>query len=229
MNKYKVVAVIAAYNEADRIEATVDATKKIAAIDRVLVVDDGSHDATADIAEKAGAQVLRLGENVGKGKALQKAVEGITEDVVLFLDGDLAACAVEAGKVLEPVLSGSADMAIADFPKPKKAGGLGFAKGLGRWGIKHFTGEIMKEPLSGQRAIKTALLKGVDFESGYGLEVGLSIDILRKGCRVIEVPVNMTHRETGRNLAGFVHRGRQFKDILRVIAKRILRVQGSRE
>jgi glycosyltransferase involved in cell wall biosynthesis len=223
MGRERVVAIIAAYNEADRITATVNAVKKIDGVERILVVDDGSRDSTGDTAEKAGAQVLRLGENVGKGKALQRAVEDITEEIVLFLDGDLGDCADEAGKVLAPVLNRDVDMAIADFPKPEKAGGLGFAKGLGRWGIKRFTGKAMKEPLSGQRAVRTALIKGLDFESGYGLEVGLSIDVLRRGCHVVEVPVNMTHRETGRDIAGFIHRGRQFLDILRVIAKRSLR------
>ncbi|MBE0447528.1 MAG: glycosyltransferase family 2 protein [Actinobacteria bacterium] len=227
MIRDRVVAVIAAFNEEDRIAATVSAVKKIDGIGRILVVDDGSRDSTGDIAEQAGAQVLRLGENVGKGKALQKAVVAITEEIVLFLDGDLGDCADEAGKVLTPVLSGAADMAIADFPKPKKAGGLGFVKGLGRWGIRRFTGKAMNEPLSGQRAVKTELIKGLNFESGYGLEVGLSIDILKKGCRVIEVPVNMTHRETGRDLAGFIHRGRQFLDIMRVIAKRSLKNPGA--
>jgi glycosyltransferase involved in cell wall biosynthesis len=218
----RVVAVIAAFNEADRIAATVNAVNSIEAVGRILVVDDGSTDATARIAEEAGAGVLRLGRNVGKGKALQKAVESVTEEIVLFLDGDLGDCASEASKLLTPILSGEADMAIADFPKAKKAGGLGFAKGLGRWGINRFTGVVMNEPLSGQRAVKAKYASGLNFESGYGLEVGLSIDILRQGCKVVEVPVHMTHRETGRDLAGFMHRGRQFFDILRVIIRRML-------
>lgn len=222
MDSTRAVAVIAAYNEADRIAATVNAVKTIDTVGRILVVDDGSVDGTTKVAEQAGAVVLRLPQNIGKGKALQKAMEGVTEETVLFLDGDLGDCASEAAKILAPVLSGKADMAIADFPKAQKAGGLGFAKSLGRWGISRFTGVIMNEPLSGQRAVKTVYLHGLQFESGYGLEVGLSIDILSRGCRVVEVPVNMTHRETGRDVAGFIHRGRQFLHILRVIIRRML-------
>jgi glycosyltransferase involved in cell wall biosynthesis len=218
-----VVAVIAAYNEADRIAATVQATKKIHGVSRVLVVDDGSGDGTASVAAEAGAEVLGLKRNLGKGKALECAMGDVTEDIILFLDGDLGECAVDAALILEPVLKGMADMAIADFPKPAKAGGIGLAKGLGRWGIKRFTGQTMREPLSGQRAVKSALVKDLTFESGYGLEVGLSIDILKQGCRVIEVPVNMTHRETGRDLEGVIHRGRQFVDILSVIFKRFMK------
>ncbi|HCG98686.1 MAG: hypothetical protein A2074_03105 [Candidatus Aquicultor primus] len=223
MVETSVVAVIAAYNEADRIAATVRATKRISGVGRVLVVDDGSGDGTASVAAEAGAEVLGLERNLGKGKALESAMSKVTEDIILFLDGDLGECAEEAALILEPVLKGMADMAIADFPKPEKAGGIGLAKGLGRWGIKRFTGQTMREPLSGQRAVKSALVKELSFESGYGLEVGLSIDILRQGCRVIEVPVKMTHRETGRDLAGVIHRGRQFVDILSVIFKRFMK------
>lgn len=220
MDKKTAVAVIAAHNEADRIASTVNAVRKIKNIGRILVVDDGSQDGTADVARGAGSEVLRLDRNIGKGKALQTAIAEVSEEIVLFLDGDLGDCASEGEKILDPVLNGFVDMAIADFPKPKKAGGLGFAKGLGRWGIRRFTGEAMREPLSGQRAVRTELLRGLNFEAGYGLEVGLSIDILKKGCRVVEVPVQMTHRETGRDIAGFIHRGRQFLDIARVITKR---------
>lgn len=223
MVETSVVAIIAAYNEADRIAATVQATKRISGVNRILVVDDGSSDRTASVAAEAGAEVLGLEQNLGKGKALERAMSNVTEDIILFLDGDLGECAAEAALILEPVLKGTADMAIADFPKPEKAGGIGLAKGLGRWGIKRFTGQTMREPLSGQRAVKSALVKDLSFESGYGLEVGLSVDILRQGCRVIEVPVKMTHRETGRDLAGVIHRGRQFVDILSVIFKRFMR------
>jgi len=222
MSDEKVVAIIAAFNEEDRIGDTVNAVKKIDAVDRILVVDDGSSDATAEVAKRAGAEVLKIQNNIGKGKALQRSVESVTEDIILFLDGDLGDCASEGEKILKPLLNGKADMAIADFPKAQKAGGLGFAKGLGRWGIKRYSGFIMNEPLSGQRAVKSDLVKGLNFEPGYGLEVGLSIDILSKGCRVIEVPVNMTHRETGRDLAGFIHRGKQFLHILKVIARRAI-------
>lgn len=221
MSAKRVIAIIAAYNEADRIAATINAVKRIGGIDRILVVDDGSIDGTGDVAERAGAEVLRLPRNMGKGNAIQQAIPSINEDIVLFLDGDLGDCASEVSKILKPILSGEADMAIADFPKVQKAGGLGFAKGLGRWGIRRFTGVVMNEPLSGQRAVRAEYIKDLRLESGYGVEVGMSIDILRRGCHVVEVPVNMTHRETGRDFWGFVHRGRQFLDIIRVVVRRL--------
>jgi glycosyltransferase involved in cell wall biosynthesis len=217
-----VLALIAAYNESDIIAETIAAIKSIPTIDRILIVDDGSADETANVAQESGAEVLRLGRNMGKGGALQAAMKEVSQDIVLFLDADLGACASEASKLLEPVLKGEAGMAIADFPKAQKEGGFGLVKGLGRWGILHFTKVAMSEPLSGQRSVKAELLDGVKFENGYGLEVGLTIDVLKKGSKVVEVPVKMTHRETGRDLAGFKHRGKQFLHILTVILKRFL-------
>jgi hypothetical protein len=53
------------------------------------------------------------------------------------------------------------------------------------------------------------------------MEVAMTVDALRAGLRVVEVPTTMSHRETGRDLAGFLHRGKQFRDILAAIARRI--------
>ena len=55
---------------------------------------------------------------------------------------------------------------------------------------------------------------------GYALEFGMTVDALKRGYRIVEVPVEMTHRETGRDLKGFLHRGKQFRDILREIVRR---------
>ena len=76
------------------------------------------------------------------------------------------------------------------------------------------------EPLSGQRAMtKKVLLDVLPLSSGFGLEVGMSIRALRRGYRIVEVDTTMTHAETGRDLQGFLHRGRQFLDVLKVIIK----------
>ena len=79
----------------------------------------------------------------------------------------------------------------------------------------------MSTPLSGQRAMTVDAFRAVSpFAPGFGMEVAMTVDALRAGFRVVEVPVEMSHRETGRDLAGFVHRGKQFKDILEALAAR---------
>ena len=211
------IALIPAHNEADRIAATVAAVLTVPGIDRVLVIDDGSVDATATLAAQAGAEVLRLERNVGKGGALQAGLDRVRDeaDVVLLLDADLGETASEASKLLKPVLASEADMTIALLPRPAGSGGFGLVKGLARFGIARLGGGFEAQaPLSGQRAItRLALASVTPFAGGYGAEVALTVRALRAGLRVVEVPTMMTHAATGKDFAGFVHRGGQFIDV----------------
>lgn len=219
----KILALVSAFNEEQRIRATVETLKEISLIDKIVVVNDGSTDATKEIAERAGAKVISLPRNVGKGRALNFALKKVDYDTLLLVDGDLGQSAAEAGKLLQPVLKNEVDMAIADFPEPVVKGGLGLVKNLARWGIRRCTGLAVSEPLSGQRAMKKSVLNAIGkLENGFGVEVGLTIDTVRAGYKIVEVSTNMSHSETGRNLRGFIHRGRQFWDVLRVIVKRSL-------
>ena len=210
----RVAALIPAHNEAERIASTVAATRAVDGISRVVVIDDGSSDATADIARQAGAEVLRLERNLGKGGAMQAGLELVRNDVevVVLLDADLGDTASEGEAILRPVLESEADMTIAVLPRPLNSGGFGLVKGLARWGISRLGGGFQAlAPLSGQRALTRAAWEAsTPFASGYGAEVGLTVRALRAGLRVLEIPVTMTHAATGRDLSGFAHRGRQF-------------------
>lgn len=216
-----VVALIPAYNEADRIQATIRATKQIPEVDRIVVVDDASSDDTAALAQAAGAEVLRLSQNAGKGAALDAGLAHVAEDadVLLLLDGDLAETAYQGSALLAPVLDGAADMTVATFPRPSGKAGFGLVKGLARWGIARMgNGFLADAPLSGQRALSRAAWRRVTpFAFGYGVEVALTIRALRGGLSVLEVPTTMSHAATGRNLAGFAHRGRQFVHVARAL------------
>lgn len=211
--------IIPAWNEAPRIAKTVAAAFTIPAVDQVLVVDDGSTDATSAVAQAAGADVLTLPVNGGKGRALRAGIEHCACEVLLLLDADLEDTAAQAGVLLPPVLRGEADMTIARFARSRPAG-FGLARGLARWGIRHMTGLEVESPLSGQRAARRELLRQVNLADGWGIEVALTIDAVRQGYRVLEVPVEMRHRETGRDWQGFLHRGRQFVGILRALLHR---------
>lgn len=213
-----VVALIPAHNEAERIATTVHSTLEIPGVDRVLVVDDASVDETSALARAAGAEVLTLPHNVGKGAALDAGLARVAEDadVLLLLDGDLGETAAQAAVLLEPVLRGAADMTVATFPRPTSKAGFGLVKGLARWGIARMGGGFLADaPLSGQRALSRAAWSRVTpFAFGYGVEVASTIRALRGGLRVAEVPTTMSHAATGRDLAGFMHRGRQFAHVM---------------
>ena len=218
MPSNKIVSVlIPAYNEEKFIKATLDAVKSISEVHRIIVVDDGSEDMTVNLARAAGVVVVTSEQNSGKGGALNLGARSVDNcDIVVLLDADLGHTAAEARKLIIPILEGIADMTIAQFPRLKHKGGFGLVKGLAHKGIKHFTGLEMQSPLSGQRAMTKAVFnKILPFASGYGVEVALTINVARMGYRVKEVPVHMTHDLTGRDLRGFIHRGKQFKDVLK--------------
>lgn len=219
----KISALVPAHNEEKFIFDTVQALQHIPDVNEIIVIDDASVDKTAAVARQAGATVISLPNNLGKGGALNQGVAAATGDVIALVDGDLGSSAVEVAKLLAPVLAGSADMTVARFPRARKKGGFGLVKGLARNGIKWYTGLETLAPLSGQRVMTRQVVDFLGgFESGYGVEVGMTIDVARKGFRIMEVEANMTHAETGRDLQGFLHRGKQFVHVARVLASRLV-------
>ncbi|MDI3281146.1 MAG: glycosyltransferase family 2 protein, partial [Bacillota bacterium] len=144
---------IPARNEAGRIGETVRAVREVGPAWEVIVIDDCSRDATAAQAREAGARVLSLPRHLGKGGALNHGLAESRGEIILLLDADLGRSAAQCTLLLQPVLDGRLDMAIARFPPPRRRGGFGLVKGLARWGIRLLAGLEMASPLSGQRAV----------------------------------------------------------------------------
>jgi hypothetical protein len=193
-----VVALVAAFEEAARIAATVSAVQDLA--DEVVVVDDGSKDATTSAALVAGATVLRASRRRGKGRALEEALERLPPAAVwLLVDGDLEGTASRLAPLVDALRQGRADVAIAAFPE-LRGGGFGMVKGTAARLIRAACGFDAREPLSGQRALTAAALAAVrPLAPGFGVEVGMTIDAVRAGLRVIEIPIDgLSHRPTGR-------------------------------
>ena len=209
---------VPAHNEAARVAATVAALRTIPDIDEVVVVDDGSTDATANQAERAGARVVRMSRNEGKGRALERGIAATEAPVVLLADADLGDSAANLHVILAPVLDGRADVAIAAPPGGDGPSGFGLVEGVARWGISRLAGRRMERPLSGQRALRR-IVAGA-FASGFGAETAFTIDALRAGYRVVEVPCEISHARTRRDPAGFAHRARQGVDVTRALASR---------
>jgi len=226
-----VLALVPARDEAERVGATVRALRGLPGVAEVLVVSDGSTDATAARALEAGAHCLDLPRSLGKGGAVNaglaalmgRVAERISPEpaVLLLADADLADTAGRLGRLLDPVLDGDADLAIADLPAQQGAGGFGLAMGLARRGIANATGRRMSEPLSGQRAVRWEALPALlPFAPDFGIEVAMTIDALRAGLRVVEVEVDLHHNPTGKDLPGLLHRARQARAIARVLTRR---------
>ena len=226
-----VAAVIAARNEADRIAATVAAAAGLAGVGLVVVVDDGSSDATAAVAQQAGAAVMRHPRNRGKGAAMETGAEAVRlvdqrehrerPRHLLFLDADLSGTAGQAGPLMDPVTAGTADMTIAVFAATVKLGGHGLVVGLSGAGIRRATGWQPRQPLNGQRCLTRAAFEAArPLAHGWGVETALTIDLLRQGLRITEVEVELAHRATGTGLRAQLHRAHQLTDVARALAAR---------
>jgi len=227
----QVAVVIPAYNEADLVGATVTAATALPGVDVVVVVDDGSRDGTASVAERAGAAVLRHARNRGKAAAMETGAEAVrlldqrepraVRRHLLFLDADLGATAAAAGPLITPVAAGEADLAIAVFANRVKQGGHGFVVGLSAAGIRRATGWTPAQPLNGQRCLTRAAFDAArPLAHGFGVETAMTIDLKRKGLRVTEVEVDLAHRATGTDLRAQLHRARQFADVAWALATR---------
>ena len=226
-----VAVVIAARNEADRIAATVTAAAGLTGVGLVVVVDDGSADATAAVAQRAGAAVMRHPANRGKGAAMETGAEAVRlvdqrehrdrPRHLLFLDADLADTAGQAGPLMDPVTAGTADMTIAVFAATVKLGGHGLVVGLSGAGIRRATGWQPRQPLNGQRCLTRAAFEAArPLARGWGVETALTIDLLRQGLRIAEVEVELAHRATGTGLRAQLHRAHQLTDVARALAAR---------
>ena len=207
--------IIAAYNSADAVGMTVRAAREIGGVSEVIAVDDGSCDGTAQAARDAGAdQVIVLPRNRGKGAAMAAGVVAARGHTVLFLDADLADSAALAKPLLDAV-AGRAAMSVAVFPKLPGGGGLGIARGLAAAAIRLLAGVEVTAPLSGQRAMPRTIVERLGLASRFGVETALTAEAAHLGIPVVEVPLPMEHARTDRTIAGFAHRARQFKDILK--------------
>ena len=233
-----VAVVVPAKDEEQRIAATVAAARTIPGVTAVIVVDDGSSDATAARAEEAGAVVVRHPRNRGKGAAMTTGADRVARLpspdgplALLFVDADLEESAVNTGVLAEPVLAGEADMTIAVLP-PQKApgGGRGLVVNASREGIERSTGWTPTQPLSGMRCLtRDAFDAARPLARGWGVETGLTIDLLRAGYRVVEVPCELHHRVTGTSWRDQLHRARQYRDVrLALLTRRLRRASAAR-
>ena len=200
----ELTVLVAARDEEGSIARTVGALRAAFPQAEVLVADDGSRDRTADVAEEAGARVLRL-PRLGKGQALTLAEREVGA-------GSLLLCDAELEGDLTPLADADADLAIAAF-RDRQGGGFGVAKCSAGGLIRAFSGFEAREPLSGQRALSPAA-RAACFPTapGFGCEVRMTIDAARAGLEVREVELPLRHRPTGRDARGFAHRARQLLD-----------------
>lgn len=186
--KYKKVSVIIpAYNEEETVAKVVGVVKKAAYVDEIIVVNDGSSDQTESEAIKAGAKVINHETNKGKGEALKTGYKQSECDIIAFIDADirnLTSAKVES--MIKPILEGKTDITKTKFSRASGRVTELTAKPL----LNFFFPEIsFEQPLSGQFAARKEVLKKINFESDYGVDVGIVIDADVLGISIMEVDI----------------------------------------
>jgi glycosyltransferase involved in cell wall biosynthesis len=220
-----VAVIVAARNEADRIGETVAALRSALPSAAIWVADDASGDGTGEVAIAAGARLVSRRRPHGKGANVTAAAEAALSEggmpaLVLLCDGDLGSSAARLTPLLSAVERGECDLAIAAFSH-RLGGGFGLALGFARWAIRSRCGFDARAPISGQRAMRTEVLRAaLPFAHGYGMELGMTVDAVRAGYRPGEYELDLSHRATGRSPTGFLHRGRQLTDFVRAYLAR---------
>lgn len=196
-----VAVVIPAYNEERFIGSVVLQTLQHA--DAVIVVDDGSTDATAQIAEAAGAQVVRHPKNQGKGIALNtgfRAARALGPQVVVTLDADGQHSPEEMTRVVAPVLEDKADIVVGSRYLDKKS-----RVPLHRvWGHMAFnlvnrlaSGVSLSDSQSGFRAFSPSALRVISFQSnGFSVESEMQFLAQKHDLRITEIPITVHYYDS---------------------------------
>jgi glycosyltransferase involved in cell wall biosynthesis len=210
----KVWALVPVFNEAATIAAVVLGAST--AVATVLVVDDGSTDGTAEAAVAAGAEVMRLDRNGGKGTAIRAGLSRVFESDathVLFMDGDLQHRPQEIPALLAEAASSGAAMVIGErtFVRGGMPASRYWANVIGSWALATLMGVDIRDTQSGFRVVRTDILRRIPLEAtGYEFETELVVKLARRGAHIARVPIKAVYgsesskirpvRDTTRNI-----------------------------
>lgn len=203
----KILGIIPAYNEAGKIGEVVSAASKHLPI---LVVDDGSRDETAQIAESAGAKVFRQNPNQGKGLALRAGFLHAIEagfQAVVTLDADGQHDPNEIPTFLTAFRDTRADLIIGERDFTQIPPIRRMANSLGKWSFSWAVGQPISDNQSGYRLISSRMMKAVlgSRESGFEFEVEMIVICIQRGYRLEGVPIRTIYGGEGSHIQPLKH------------------------
>jgi HAD superfamily phosphoserine phosphatase-like hydrolase len=219
-----VTVIIPALNEAARIGSVIELAWNSPMVRQVIVVDDGSVDDTPDIARLAGADVI-TSSLLGKGASMLDGLRVASEDVVLYLDGDLTGLREDLVDVMTaPLLNGQADFTKATFSRSAGRVTILTARPL----LQVFFPELahFSQPLGGIMAASRGLLERLHFETDYGVDLGLLIDAHEGGARILEVDIGHLEHDS-QTLEALGNMAKQVVRTLLMRAERFGRLGGN--
>jgi glycosyltransferase involved in cell wall biosynthesis len=193
----RVAAIVPAFNEEGTIQEVVSGLSPL--VDRVLVVDDGSTDATAARARQAGAEVIVHGGNRGKGCAVRAAIaiaidRGFTH--ALMLDGDMQHLPSEAPRLLEAAARPDVDVVLGErrFGRDEMPASRYHANRLGSRVLSWFVGIPFRDTQCGFRVFRLEALRGIVLRArGYDIETEMLVKLSRRRARITTVPVTAVY------------------------------------
>jgi len=199
----KVSFLIPAYNEAATIGEVLERIAGLPLESQVVVVDDGSTDETAAIAEAAGAKVVRQA-NRGKGAAIRTAIAEADGDIAVIQDADMEYDPIEVPDLIEPIVKGHADVVFGSRlrgGKPQRA--FLFWHLVGNRFLSLVTNVLFNTTLSdmetGYKAFRMDVLRSLKLtEDSFGIEPEITGQVCLRKLRVYELPISYygrTHEE----------------------------------
>jgi glycosyltransferase involved in cell wall biosynthesis len=206
-----IAVIIPALNEAGNIKPLVAEVGQIIPVD-IIVVDNGSTDATAQEAEEAGVTVVREPRR-GYGYACAAGVAAARNaDVLVFLDGDHSFLPAELPALLAPILAGKADLVLGSRLRGHIApGAMPLQQRFGNWlaaRLMSYLYGLDITDLGPYRAVRRSLLATLDMrEMTYGWPTEMVVKVARRGSRLVEVPVSFHPRQSGRSKVSGTLRG----------------------
>jgi glycosyltransferase involved in cell wall biosynthesis len=191
----KVSFLIAAYNEAATIGEVLDGIARLELDTQVIVVDDGSTDETAAIAEGMGATVIRQ-PNRGKGAAIRAAVPHVNGDVAVIQDADMEYDPAEVPALIDPIVRGAADVVFGSRlsgGRPQRA--YLFWHLVGNRFLSLLTNVLYNTTLSdmetGYKAFRTDVLRSLDLrEDDFAIEPEITGKVCKRNLRIYELPIS---------------------------------------
>ena len=189
----KVSVIVPVLNEEQTIGLVVRLARGSPLVDEVIVVDDVSEDDTVALARAAGASVI-FSARRGKGVSMYEGLLVAQNEVVAFLDGDIANYLHDVvERLTQPIIAGEADFVKSTFGRSAGRVTELLAKPL--LGLLYPEALRFTQPLSGIIAGRHGFLKRLTFENDYGVDIGLLLDALVGGGRVVEVDIGyISHR-----------------------------------
>jgi len=198
---YSIAVAIPCYNEALTIAKVIKDFRNILHDAPIHVFDNNSTDKSVEIAEKEGAIVHRVRKQ-GKGNVMQAIFDTIDADALIVVDADDTYCAEDAPKLLEPILTGEADMVVGNRLPSATDESMRRLHQVGNhligWIINRMFKTNYKDILSGYRVFSRRFIETVPLLTpGFETETELTLQSLEKGMEIVEIPISYKSRPEG--------------------------------